>query len=208
MLKLGKEGVFFDLLDGQAQIAERAADTFLAMVRDLANREKYVKKIEDIEHEGDEATHSLQNKIVATFITPLDQEDLLNMANNLDDITDNIEAVAARIDLYRINEGRPDLEPLAAQLVEITRLVKVAVRELRTSFAKSDVLRNTLREIHTVENESDKLFRSALARLFDEPGIDALTVMKWKEVYDRIENAVDRCEDVAKAIDNMVVKYA
>lgn len=208
MLKFGKEGAFFDLLDGQAQVAEQAAVEFLSMIRDLGNHAAYVKKIEEIEHQGDELTHALQNKIVSTFITPLDQEDLSGLSNNLDDITDFIEATAARIELYRLTEGRPDLEPLAVQLVEITRLVVSAVKELRHSFSKSETLGKTLKEIHTVENESDRLFRSALARLFDEPGIDALTVIKWKEVFDRIETSVDRCEDVAKVIDNMIVKYA
>lgn len=208
MLKFGKEGVFFDLLDGQAQVAEEAAGVFLNMARDLAQRAGYLKKIEELEHKGDELTHQLQNKIVGTFITPLDQEDLSELSNNLDDITDFIEAVAARIELYRLSEPRADLEPLAVQLVEITRLVAVAVRELRTTFARSETLRTTLREIHTVENESDRLFRSALAKLFDEPNIEPLTVMKWKEVFDRVETAIDRCEDVAKVIDNMIVKYA
>lgn len=208
MLKLGKEVVFYDLLDGQALIAERAAVEFLNMVRDLANHTRYIDVVEKIEHEGDDLTHQMQNLIVGTFITPLDQEDLSALSNNLDDITDYIEAVAARIGLYRLTVGRAELEPLAVQLVEITRLVVTAVKELRGSFTKSSTMKKTLKEIHTVENESDRLFRSALAKLFDEPNIDPLMVMKWKEVFDRIETAVDRCEDVAKLIDNMIVKYA
>jgi predicted phosphate transport protein (TIGR00153 family) len=208
VLKFGRETVFFDLLDKQAQVAEQAATAFLAMVRDIENHTKHAKAIEEIEHRGDELTHQLQNKIVATFITPLDQEDLSEMSHVLDDITDYIEAVAARIELYRLTSSRPDLEPLAVQLVQITRLVVSAISELRNGFQKSQTLKETLKEIHTVENESDKLFRTALAGLFDEPGIDPLTVMKWKEVYDRVETSVDRCEDVAKILDNVIVKYA
>ncbi|AIE84705.1 DUF47 domain-containing protein [Fimbriimonas ginsengisoli] len=208
MLKLGRETIFFDLLKKQAVVSEQAAVAFLAMVRDIENHRAHALKLEEIEHQGDELTHQLQNKIVSTFITPLDQEDLSEMSHALDDITDYIEAVAARIALYHLTESRPDLEPLAVQLVEITRLVVSATSELAGNFQKSESLKTTLKEIHTVENESDKLFRGALATLFDEPGIDALTVIKWKEVYDRVENAVDRCEDIAKILDNMIVKYA
>lgn len=208
MLKLGKDEVFFRLLNGQAEVARRAADAFLAMVKDLANHESYVGTLAKIETDGDNLTHELQNTIMRTFITPLDQEDLAELSNVLDDITDFIEAVGSRIALYRLREARPDLEPLAVQIVECTRLVVTAVNELSGTFSKSATLSQTLQEIHRVENESDKLFRGALGRLFDEQGIDPLTVMKWKEVYDRIENAVDRCEDVAKIVDNLIVKYA
>jgi predicted phosphate transport protein (TIGR00153 family) len=208
LLKLGKELVFFDLLDGQAAVAEKAAVAFLAMVRDPANHAHHAQVLDQIESEGDELTHQLQNKIVGTFITPLDQEDLSELSHTLDDITDYIEAVAARIDLYRITESRPDLEPLACQLVEITKLVASAIAELRGSFQRSETLKTTIKEIHSIENNSDQLFRAALATLFHEPGIDALTVIKWKEVYDRVETAVDRCEDVAKVLDNVIVKYA
>lgn len=195
-------------MDGQARVAVKAAECFLTLVGDLPNIGIHSKTINDIEHEGDELTHRLQNKLSATFIPPLDQEDLSELSHLLDDITDAIEALAARIGMYRLSECRPDLIPLAQGLVEITKLVASAVAELHREFHKSKTLPETLKQIHTVENESDCLFRDALVKLFDEPGIEPLKVMKWKEVYDRIETAVDNCEDVAKVIDNMIVKYA
>jgi uncharacterized protein Yka (UPF0111/DUF47 family) len=208
VLKLGSGGVFFDLLDGQAKVAQEAAREFLELARDLTNHGPHVDRLKEIEHKGDDLTHELQNRVAATFIPPLDQEDLTELSNVLDDITDFIEATGARIAIYRLDKPRVELEPLARQLVQITDLVAQATDGLRHRFGASPTLRGVLTQIHTVENESDVLFRTALAHLFDETGADPLTVMKWKEVFDRIETAIDRCEDLAKVIDNIIVKYA
>ncbi|HSI73218.1 MAG TPA: DUF47 family protein [Fimbriimonas sp.] len=208
MIKLGQEEGFFTLLNSQAEVAVKCAEAFRNMVADPGNLEKHVTILNDIEHEGDGLTHQLQNRIATTFITPLDQEDLSELSHALDDITDLIEALGARLALYRLTTIRPDLMPMADLLVEITKVTALAVKEFRMGYRKSPSLKANVEQMHTLENQSDKSFRKALARLFDEPGIDPLLVMKWKEVYDRMENAVDRCEDVAKIIDNIVVKYA
>jgi uncharacterized protein len=207
VLRSTKDRAFFDLLERQAQVAVRAAEGFLAMVQDLPNHGAHAVTMEDIEHDGDELTHQLQNKIASTFITPLDQEDLSELSHTLDDVTDVIEAVAARMDLYGLSKARPDLLPMAQLLVQITKLTENAVQQL-DHLKTSKTLKETLKEMHTVENESDRQFRAGLKKLFEEEGIDALEVIKWKEVYDRVEAAVDRCEDVAKIIDNITVKNA
>jgi predicted phosphate transport protein (TIGR00153 family) len=207
MLKKKEEG-FFELLNMQAAVAVRCAEAFRTMVAEPQNLETHVGILNDIEHEGDSLTHQLQNKIASTFITPIDQEDISELSHTLDDITDFIEAVGARLALYRLTEIRPDLAPMADLLVEITKTTATAIDEFRHGYGKSKTLKDTVHKMHTLENQSDKSFRKALARLFDEPGVDPLYVIKWKEVYDRVETAVDRCEDVAKVIDNIVVKYA
>jgi predicted phosphate transport protein (TIGR00153 family) len=208
MIKLGKEEAFFVLLNGQADVAVKCAEAFRAMVQNPVDLNDQASILNDIEHEGDGLTHQLQHKIATTFITPLDQEDLSELSHALDDITDFIEAVGARLALYRLTDVRPDLLPMADLLVEIAKATAQAVAEFRHGFNRSKTLKDTLHNMHALENQSDKSFRKALAKLFDEPGVDPLYVMKWKEVYDRVENAVDRCEDVAKIIDNIVVKYA
>jgi uncharacterized protein Yka (UPF0111/DUF47 family) len=141
-------------------------------------------------------------------MTPLDKEDLRDLSQALDDITDFVEAAAARTQLYRLSNPRPDLEPLAKLLVEAAEVVVTAVKELGNGFNKSTTLKGTLREIHSIENDSDIAFRTALASLFEQPNPDVLMVIKWKEIYDRIETAVDKCEDIAKIIGTIVVKYA
>lgn len=207
MLKLGKEESFFELLASQARIAVRAAETFLSMVKDLGNSQVHTDALLAIENEGDEVTHRLQNKLSATFITPLDQEDLSELSHLLDDVTDCIESVGARIGMYKLTVCRPDLVPFAANLLEVTKVAADAVTELHQQFHRSPTLPSTLVRIHTLENESDRQYRAALTRLFDEV-TDPIAILKWKEVYDRVEYATDRCESLANVVENMIVKYA
>lgn len=207
-MKLRSVSTLYEMLEAQSSVATRSAREFLEAVRDHENFSEHAARIMDLEHEGDNLTHELQNRIAATFITPLDKEDLKDLSQALDDVTDFIEAAAARAELYRIGKPRLELETLAELLVRITEVTEEAVGELRNGFGKSGRLRNLLTEIHTIENESDRMFRTALSNLFHEPGIDALTVIKWKELFDRIETAVDKCEDIAAIIGTILIKYA
>ena len=207
-LKTKKDVAIYTLLEQQANLATRSAEKFLEMTGDFNHLEKYARELEDLEHEGDNLTHELQNKIAATFITPLDKEDLKELSQALDDVADYVEAAAARAQLYKLKTIRQELVPLAETLVEVARLTEKAVGTLRHGFSKPSSLKALLTEIHTAENLSDKIFRTALSNLFDEPNIDALTVMKWKEMFDRIETAVDKCEHIAAIIGTIQVKYA
>ncbi len=206
-LKLGTDNSFYMLLEGQAEVAHRAAVAFRQALDDFENLSVHAAKVIDIEHEGDDLTHKLQNHVASTFITPLDKEDLRDLSQTLDDITDCIEAVIARAKLYRLMDLRADLVPMADLMVKCTALVASAVANLKSSL-HSEELKAKLTEIHTVENQSDELYRSALGELFFEPNPDPLYVIKWKEIYDRMEIAADKCEDIAKIVGTIVVKYA
>jgi predicted phosphate transport protein (TIGR00153 family) len=208
MLKTRRDTAIYDLLDEQAKVATRTAEAFLAMVNDFGNLVHHVQILDKLENEGDRLTHELQARIASMFITPLDKEDLRELSSALDDVTDLIEAAGARADLYSLTGPRPELKPLVELLVEASKLTESAVGELRNGFTKSAKLRETLKEIHTVENESDQVFRGALRNLFEDPNIDALTVIKWKEMFDRMENAVDKCENIAAIIGTIIDKYA
>jgi uncharacterized protein len=207
-MKTKKDVAFFSILEMQAKAAYDAAGVFHDLVTDFEQIGVHTKKVDVIEHEADQLTHLLVNKMDATFITPLDKEDLRDLSQALDDITDCIEAAAARAELYRLTEPREDLEPLVRLLVRAAEATWEAVSGLKNGFQKSDALRQTLINIHLIENESDRAFRQALADLFHEPGADTLTVIKWKEIYDRIEASVDKCEDVAKILGSVIIKYA
>ena len=198
----------YSLLEQQARVATLAAEKFLVMAKDFKNLATYAAELDDLEGEGDRLTHELQNKIATMFITPLDKEDLRELSQALDDVTDLIEAAAARAELYSLKEPRADLVPAIELLLKLAQLTESAVKELRNGFARSVTLRDTLRDIHTVENDSDRAFRKALKNLFDEPGIDALSVIKWKEMFDRIEHASDKCEDIAAIIGTIIDKYS
>jgi len=208
MLKTRRDTAIYDLLEEQASVATRTAKAFLAMTEDFGNLKHHAEIMDKLEDEGDRLTHELQARIASMFITPLDKEDLRELSSNLDDITDLIEAAGARAELYRLTGPRSELMAMGKLLVEIAELSEDAVKELRNGFTKSQKLRDTLKEIHTVENRCDREFRNALRSLFDEPGIDPLTVIKWKEMFDRIENATDKCEHIAAIIGTIIDKYA
>ena len=207
-LKSKKDQALYELLERQANVATRSAEAFLELVRDFGNLPKHCKILEDLEHEGDATTHDLQNRIATTFITPLDKEDLRELSTALDDVTDLIEAAAARADIYGLKSARPDLEELALLLVETTSLTEEAVGGIRNGFRKNHNLREILKDIHTAENRADKAFREALKLLFIEEASDPLMVIKWKEMYDRIETATDKCENIAAIVGTIIDKYA
>lgn len=206
MRLFGKDLTYFNLLEAQAEAAHRAACVFCDLVRDFGRLKELAAETERIEHEADELTHQLANRSNKTFITPIDKEDLRALSGALDDITDAIEAAVGRIVLYRLDAPRPDVEPMVSLLVEITEITHRAVAQL-AHLKNAEQIREQFIQIHRIENESDTLFRNALQALFDNPP-DPLTVIKWKEIYDRIEIAVDKCEDVANIIEGVVVKYA
>lgn len=207
MRLFGKDLTFYNLLESQAEAAHRAARTFHELTQDFGRLAEYVEQIVRIEKEADELTHQLARRADMTFVTPLDKEDLRALSGSLDDVTDAIEAAANRLILYRLTVPRPDVEPMVALLVKITGLTHEAVAGLARAPGREEMQELFIR-IHGVENDSDRAFRQALQDLFDAPNPDALMVLKWKEIYDRIEMAVDRCEDVANVVESVVVKYA
>jgi hypothetical protein len=203
----GKDMAFFDLLDAQADAAIRAAEEFHLLSTDFTTATRFTDKIKRIESEADDFTHELANRLDSTFVTPFDKEDIRALSGQLDDVTDTIESAASRIVLYRLLQPRADLEPMVGKLVEVTKVTKRAVSALRDlRLFKSN--RELFVEVHRLENDSDAGYRQAISDLFNAIEPDVLAIMKWKEIYDRIEKAVDKCEDVANTIESVVVKYA
>jgi len=207
LLGFGKDLSFYNLLDAQAEAAVKAAEQFHTLTLDFGRCNEHLATIESIEHDADGLTHQLMNKIDATFVTPLDKEDLRALSSGLDDITDAIEASTQSIAIYRITEPRPDLEPLVGLLVEITQATRNIVATLRNMQSRES-LSPLLIRVHDIENEIDGHYRNALSDLFNAPNPDPIMVIKWKEIYDRVEKAVDKCESVADIVESVVVKYA
>jgi len=209
LLKLGHDVEFFKLLESQAEVAQRAAKAFVDFCKDFTELDSKADLLKELEHEGDGMTRTLQSKILSTFMTPLDKEDLRSLSNALDDVTDAIEAAASRAALYRLESSpRNDLAPMAAVLSKMCDLNAAAVAELRKNIHGSETFASRIDEIHRLENEGDVLHRLALVNLFDVPSVDPLTVIKWKEVYDITEDAFDVAEHVAKVLGDILIKYA
>ena len=203
----GQDPVFYDLLEAQAETAHKAAQAFHSLTQDFGQAAQIAENVKRLEADGDSLTHELVNKADAKFITPLDKGDMHGLSQALDNITDTLEAAVARISLYQITPLRPDLMPMTERLVQITQATREGVNFLR-HMKGHDALAPLLVRIHDLENENDQSYRAALGTLLNQNGADPILVIKWKEIYDRVEIGVDSCEHVADLLESMVVKYA
>lgn len=163
-----------------------------------------MQAIKDVEHAGDQITHEVIARLHATFITPIDRHDIHVLTTRLDDVLDYIDAAASDIHVYRVKEATPECRALADVVVDSVRAVVETVKCLRTVDA---AFYRHAAEVHRQEHRADQLLRQSLASLF-ELGADAIEVLKWKEIYETLEGVTDRCEDVANAIEAIMLKMA
>jgi predicted phosphate transport protein (TIGR00153 family) len=174
------------------------------MLADLRDSEQQAKRIKGIEHDADTVAHQTLELLHKSFITPIERGDIHRIVSRIDDILDYIEAASQRLWLYEIKEATPEAKEMGRVLVRSSEAVKTAVDQLR-DMKDTAAIRASCVEINRLENECDTLLRLATARLFKEER-DALTVIKWKEIYENIEDATDRCEDVANVIEGVVLE--
>ncbi len=161
------------------------------------------EEIKEIEHRCDHLSHEVYQRLHRTFVTPLDREDIHALARSLDDVMDEIDAVAGYVRLYRVQHVRYGARELARIITDSTKAIRLLVEGLEP---RSGVAEHVV-EINRLENEADRMHLDAVSRLFDEER-DPITVFKWKEILDRLEDATDRCEDVADVIEGVVLKNA
>ncbi len=163
------------------------------------------RKIKEIEHRGDALTHTVIQKLNKTFITPLDREDIYSLASKLDDILDLIDASAQRFIMYNVEKTTPDAKSLAYLILQGCHVVDKAVAKLGSN--ANDQIFECCVEINAIENEADRVAREAISRLFDEEK-NPINLLKWKEIYETLEKATDKCEDAANILESVVVKNA
>jgi predicted phosphate transport protein (TIGR00153 family) len=159
-------------------------------------------QIKEVEHKCDFLTHEIIQRLHRTFVTPLDREDIHALARSLDDVMDAIDASAARVRLYRLEQVRFGTRELAQIISASTQQVRLALDAME----KHKPLKTNAIEINRLENEADRVHQQAVSRLFDEER-DPIVVMKWKEALDYLEDATDRCEDVANVLEGVMVKH-
>ena len=203
---LPKETSFFDFFEQHTSLTVEGTREFLSMVSTAANIEAKARRIADIEHETDVITHRCVEALHKTFITPIERDDIHRLIVRMDDIMDFVEAASERIALYELREMTADVKDLADVLHRAAELVAVACKGLRDLKHPANVLKTCL-DINRLENEGDAILRRAVARLFKEEN-DPITVIKWKEIYENLENATDRCEDVANIIEGVILENA
>jgi predicted phosphate transport protein (TIGR00153 family) len=201
---LPKDTVFFDLFENIAQHIVTAAGHLRSLAQTFPNTAADIQRIRNEEHQADELAHTALDRLDRTFITPFDREDIHELVGGLDDIVDHIDALAKRFPLFHIKAMQPEFVKQTEVLVKSTQSVQQAVRMLRKS-RKLDDLRPILIDVHTHESVGDDNHHAAISRLFDG-SMDTLEVVKWKELLDYVENAIDGCEDVGNTIERIVLK--
>jgi uncharacterized protein len=203
---LPREGRFFILFEESAKNAAEVAQQLKDLIDNWCNVEEKVQGIIEMEHKGDAATHEIIALVHRTFVTPFDREDIALLAHSLDDIVDLIEAAADAMNLYQIEVPTQRAKELAEVICQSTAEVSRAITELRQKVNLKIILKRSV-EINRLENMADKIYREALAELFRDSK-DIAYIIKWREIYEYLENATDRCEDVANVLEGVALKYS
>jgi predicted phosphate transport protein (TIGR00153 family) len=202
---LPREIQFFDYFEQQAALVTKACEAFMELTRD--GNDDYaaqVERIKHIEHEADEVTHRCMDDLNKTFITPMDRSDIHALIKRMDDVVDSVDAVTSRMALYRVRVMRDEARKLAEVLFRASRDIEAAVHGLR-NLKNAREINDRLIAIHASENEGDTILRAALTRLFDDE-TDAILIIKWKEIFERLEKATDRCEGIANTIEKILIE--
>jgi Phosphate transport regulator (distant homolog of PhoU) len=198
-----KDREFFDLFEAAATNVVRGADLLDQMLRNYPDKRDLARDILICEQEGDRITHDVIHRLNNTFVTPIDREDIILLASSLDDVADFTEEVADYMGLYKIEAPMEQAQRLAHILLDATRQIAEAMPRLRDF---KDMDKYTI-EVHRLENDGDRIVREGIASLF-EGGIDPMVVIRWKDLFERLEEAIDACESVANVLQGIVIKNA
>ena len=203
---LPKDTSFFDFFEQHATLTVEGTKEFVSMVTSGANIDAKARRIKEIEHETDVITHRCVEALHRTFITPIERDDIHRLITRMDDVMDFVEAAAERIELYELTVMTAEVRDLADVLHRSAMQVEAAMRGLRQLKDPQATLKLCI-DINRLENEADAILRRSVARLFKEEK-DPIVVIKWKEIYENLESASDRCEDVANIIEGVILEHA
>jgi len=201
---LPKKPQFFTLFSRQAAFAVEGARALRGLLTDLGAAEKHATEIRQIEHRADAVHHETMALLHSSFITPLERGDIHHLTSQLDDIMDHIEATAQRLWLYEIQSPTPEVGEMGELLERATEAVERAVGALAAK-SSPEQIRELCSEVKALEKANDRLLRKATAKLFKEEQ-DAKALFKWQKIYDDIEDAIDRCQDVAGLIEGVALE--
>src|SRR5450631_113498 len=196
-----RDRVYFELFEEAGQNMLRAAALLYELLSGYPDTRQLATEILDLEHEGDRITHDIIDRLNHTFVTPIDREDILALASGLDDIVDYTEEVADYLGLYKIEAPMDQAIRLARVLKEASAQIAEAIPRLRNF----QTISHYTVEINRLENEGDRITREAVASLFDG-GIDPMVVIRWKDIFERLEAAIDAAERAANIIEGIVIK--
>ncbi len=199
-----KETDFFAIFDQMASNVSHATALLVDLFKNFDNLEDRVQKIYNAEQDGDMLTHDVMKKLNKSFITPIDREDIHALASRMDDILDLVWSVADRIKIFNISEPTEDVLSIASDLDRTVEVINRAITELRSK--KYEHVQELCIEINRLENRIDRNYKAALANLFDKES-DPILIIKWKDIYEHLEEAANRCEDVANTLEAIILKH-
>jgi len=200
---LPKEYAFYDYFDQLIEIDMKSCNLIHEMIEKGENLADLARQIKELEREADKKARTCTDLLHNTFITPIDRNNIFTLVKRLDDLADQINAAAFRISSYDIREMRPEA-------VEFSKIIHACVEELVSAVKSlkkmkhSNNLRESCKKVHDLESQADEILRYVIPRLFKEG--DTLTLIKWKEIFERLEKAVDRCEDVASTVESILIE--
>jgi uncharacterized protein len=200
---LPREEKYFELFNEMARLINAAGQALIKLFDDVANAERYADELQKIEHQCDEITHDVLKRLNKSFITPIDREDIHALTSALDTVVDLMEGTAARVIMYGVKESTPAMQELARLLSETAAVLGRSVAKLNSN----EGLLDSLVEVHNLESKADSIYREAMRELFAENS-DALAVLKSKEIYEKLESAIDACEGAANVVENITLKNA
>jgi predicted phosphate transport protein (TIGR00153 family) len=201
-----REQVFFPLFEESARNMVKAAQCLKELVDSWQDVEQKVNEITELEHQGDLVTHKIMAQLHRTFVTPFDREDIAQLTHTMDDITDFIHAASDAMLLYKVDRPGRRAKELADIIVQGATEIERAMPKLRRRGELKKILKRCV-ELNRLENAADRVYRSAIAELFSDSS-DMAHVIKWREIYEHMESATDRCEDVANVLEGVAIKYA
>ena len=201
MQLIPRDNQFYDLF---AQVANRmsgSATLLHELFKDPKKLDQNVAQIKTLEHEADNLTHDTIDRINRTFVTPFDREDIHSLAGHLDEVVDLIDGTARRVSIFHISESKPQAVILSEVLMRATRCIEDTVKKMKDP----KVVTAGNRQLKMLEEEGDALYHEAVEKLFST-STDPIEVIKWKELYDKLEDAIDQCEDVGNALQSIALK--
>ena len=201
-----KEKKFFVLFEQSTQNAVKITQQLRDMLFIWENVKERVGIINDLEHQGDAITHQIFEQLHRSVITPFDREDIALLAHSLDDVADFIHAAADAMLLYKVERPTNRAKELVDIIVQAVVEVEKAVSEMHDRIGRKELLKRCV-EINRLENIGDRLYRSAMAELFDDSA-NIAGLIKWREIYNHMESVIDRCEDIANILEGVSIKYA
>jgi uncharacterized protein Yka (UPF0111/DUF47 family) len=202
-----KENKFYKLFLEMAKNVNQAAMILKLSLDSLGDKEINVSRIEELEHKGDKLVRIIIKELNEAFITPIDREDIYSLINKMDDVIDLTNATIHRFVMFGINETTEACKLLAEMIVQSSMCIMEIMEEFNSLGNKSKHIREKIININKIENEADVLFRKTVSELFkNEP--NPVEIIKWKEIYQKLEDTIDKCEKIANTIEGVVIKNA